>query len=65
MAKTRKIGYFLLALLLVLLIYAGNFGLQYANIASSYAAKTVCSCVLVSGLAVPDGRTATARSRDD
>ncbi len=49
MTKTRKIAYLFLALSLIPLIYAGNFGLQYANIASSYAAKTVCSCVFVSG----------------
>ncbi|TAH18003.1 MAG: class C beta-lactamase-related serine hydrolase [Cytophagales bacterium] len=49
MSTTKKIVYGMLLLFGIFLIYFVYTGLQYAYIASSYAAKTVCSCVFVSG----------------
>ena len=49
MSNKRKIIYAILLAMLVGLVYAGNFAIQYAYIGSSYNAKTVCSCMFVSG----------------
>lgn len=49
MSNKRKIIYAILLVVLVGLVYAGNFAIQYAYIGSSYNAKTVCSCMFVSG----------------
>jgi CubicO group peptidase (beta-lactamase class C family) len=49
LSKRKKIIVSSLIILSVGLGYGFNFGLEYANIAASYAAKTVCSCVFVSG----------------
>jgi CubicO group peptidase (beta-lactamase class C family) len=45
----QKIGLGVLGLVIVGLIFGIRFGLQYLNIATSYAAKTMCSGVFVSG----------------
>jgi CubicO group peptidase (beta-lactamase class C family) len=45
----QKIGLGILGLVIVGLVFAVRFGLQYLNIATSYAAKTMCSGVFVSG----------------
>jgi CubicO group peptidase (beta-lactamase class C family) len=44
-------------LLVIVLIFGVRFGLQYANIASAYASKTVCSGVFVSGRDFMDVKT--------
>lgn len=49
LSKRKKIIISSLIILSIGLGYGFNFGLEYANIAASYAAKTVCSCVFVSG----------------
>ena len=49
MSNKRKIIYAILFVVLVGLVYVGNFAIQYAYIGSSYNAKTVCSCMFVSG----------------
>ncbi len=49
MTRKKIIGYNTLLVLLGSLAFGGNYGLTYAYIGSSYAAKTVCSCVFVSG----------------
>jgi CubicO group peptidase (beta-lactamase class C family) len=49
MSIGQKIGLGVLALVVVGLIFGVRFGLQYLNIATSYAAKTMCSGVFVSG----------------
>jgi CubicO group peptidase (beta-lactamase class C family) len=49
MSKRRFLGYFTLLLLVALLVWGARFALSYVGIATSYAAKTVCSCVYVSG----------------
>jgi hypothetical protein len=49
MSKRRFLGYFTLLLLVALLVWGTRFALSYVGIATSYAAKTVCSCVYVSG----------------
>lgn len=49
MSNKRKIIYAILLVVLVGLVYVGNFAIQYAYIGSSYNAKTVCSCMFVSG----------------
>lgn len=48
MTTSRKVAYGFLSLLVGGLGYGAYQGLEYAHIASSYAAKTVCSCVFVS-----------------
>ena len=45
----QKIGLGVLGLVIVGLIFGVRFGLQYLNIATSYAAKTMCSGVFVAG----------------
>ncbi len=45
----QKIGLGVLGLVIVALVFGVQFGLQYLNIATSYAAKTMCSGVFVSG----------------
>jgi hypothetical protein len=49
--KRKKIIASSLIILAVGLGYGLHFGLEYANIAAAYAAKTMCSCVFVSGRA--------------
>jgi CubicO group peptidase (beta-lactamase class C family) len=49
MTKKRIIALAVIVVLLGGLVYGINFGLRYVNIATSYASKTVCSCVFVSG----------------
>ena len=49
MTTKRKILIALVVILISGLGYGFNFGLRYANIATSYASKTVCSCMFVSG----------------
>jgi CubicO group peptidase (beta-lactamase class C family) len=49
MSIGQKIGLGVLALVIVGLIFGVRFGLQYLNIATSYAAKTMCSGVFVAG----------------
>ena len=49
MSMGQKIGLGVLGLVVVGLIFGVRFGLQYLNIATSYAAKTMCSGVFVSG----------------
>ncbi len=49
MSIGQKIGLGVLGLVIVGLIFGVRFGLQYLNIATSYAAKTMCSGVFVSG----------------
>lgn len=49
MSNKRKIIYATLLIVAIGLIYAGNYAIQYAYIGSSYNAKTVCSCMFVSG----------------
>ncbi len=49
MSMGQKIGLGVLGLVIVGLIFGVRFGLQYLNIATSYAAKTMCSGVFVSG----------------
>lgn len=49
LSKRKKLIVSSLIILAVGLGYGFNFGLEYANIAASYAAKTVCSCIFVSG----------------
>jgi CubicO group peptidase (beta-lactamase class C family) len=49
MSMGQKIGLGVLALVIVGLFFGIRFGLQYLNIATSYAAKTMCSGVFVSG----------------
>lgn len=49
MSTIKKVLYGILLLFVIGLVYFVYTGLQYAYIASSYAAKTVCSCVFVSG----------------
>ena len=48
MSRKKLLGYGLLVVLLAVLVYGLNVGLNYAYIGSSYAAKTVCSCEFVS-----------------
>ena len=49
MSNKKKIIYGLLLIVVLVIVYAGNFAIQYAYIGSSYNAKTVCSCMFVSG----------------
>jgi hypothetical protein len=49
MSNKRKIISAVLLFVIVGLVYVGNFAIQYAYIGSSYNAKTVCSCMFVSG----------------
>lgn len=49
MSRKKITGYAVLLVLLGALAYGLKYGLSYAYIGSSYAAKTVCSCVFVSG----------------
>ena len=49
MSRKKILGYGTLLVLLGALAFGLNYGLSYAYIGSSYAAKTVCSCVFVSG----------------
>ncbi len=49
MSTKKKIIYGLLLIVVLGIVYAGNFAIQYAYIGSSYNAKTVCSCMFVSG----------------
>ena len=49
MTTKRKISYAFFALVLVGLGYASNYAYRYASIGAAYNAKTVCSCVYVSG----------------
>ena len=44
----KALRFSLLIILLFGFLYGLRFGLDYANIASSYAAKTVCSCTFIS-----------------
>ncbi|RYF70486.1 MAG: class C beta-lactamase-related serine hydrolase [Cytophagaceae bacterium] len=48
MSRKKIVAYGILLVLLAVLAYGLNFGLKYAYIGSSYAAKTVCSCEFVS-----------------
>lgn len=48
MSMGQKIGLGVLGLVVVGLFFGVRFGLQYLNIATSYAAKTMCSGVFVS-----------------
>jgi CubicO group peptidase (beta-lactamase class C family) len=49
MSIGQKIGLGVLGLVIVGLVFGIRFGLQYLNIATSYAAKTMCSGVFVAG----------------
>lgn len=49
MSRKKKVVYGSLIVLLCALVYGLEYGLTFAYIGSSYAAKTVCSCVFVSG----------------
>ncbi len=49
MSMGQKIGWGVLGLVVVGLFFGVRFGLQYLNIATSYAAKTMCSGVFVAG----------------
>jgi CubicO group peptidase (beta-lactamase class C family) len=49
MSNKKKIIYGLLLIIALGVVYAGNYAIQYAYIGSSYNAKTVCSCMFVSG----------------
>jgi CubicO group peptidase (beta-lactamase class C family) len=49
MSNKRKITFGALILLILGIAYALNFAIKYAYIGSSYDAKTVCSCMFVSG----------------
>jgi CubicO group peptidase (beta-lactamase class C family) len=49
MSMGQKIGLGVLGLVIVGLVFGVRFGLQYLNIATSYAAKTMCSGVFVAG----------------
>ncbi len=49
MSNKRKIIYGIVFIVLLGLAYAGNFAVRYAYVGSSYNAKTVCSCMFVSG----------------
>lgn len=49
MSNKKKLIYGLLLIVVLVIVYAGNFAIQYAYIGSSYDAKTVCSCMFVSG----------------
>ena len=49
MSMGQKIGFGILGLVVVGLIFGIRFGLQYLNIATSYAAKTMCSGIFVAG----------------
>ena len=49
MTFKKKIGYFLLFLLLFGIGYALNFAVRYAYVGTSYNAKMVCSCKFVAG----------------
>ena len=49
MSMGQKIGLGVLAVVIIGLIFGVRFGLQYVNIATSYAAKTMCSGVFVAG----------------
>jgi CubicO group peptidase (beta-lactamase class C family) len=49
MSIGQKIGLGILAVVIVGLIFGVRYGLQYLNIATSYAAKTMCSGVFVAG----------------
>ncbi len=49
MTARKKVVYGFLSFFGIGLSYGSYQGLEYANIASSYAAKTVCSCIFVSG----------------
>jgi CubicO group peptidase (beta-lactamase class C family) len=49
MTRKRIISIGVIIILLSGLVYGIHFGLRYAYIATSYASKTVCSCVFVSG----------------
>lgn len=49
MSNKRKVFVAIIIAALLGLVYAGNYAVQYAYIGSSYDAKTVCSCMFVSG----------------
>lgn len=49
MTNTRKFLYVVLAIVVGGLAYGLNYAVRYAHIGSSYDAKTVCSCMFVSG----------------
>ncbi len=49
MSNKKKITYGLLLIVAAGIAYAANFAIQYAYIGSSYDAKTICSCMFVSG----------------
>ncbi len=49
MSTGQKIGLGILVLVIVGLVFGVRFGLQYLNIATSYAAKTMCSGVFLAG----------------
>lgn len=49
MSNKRKIFVVITFAVLLGLAYVGNYAVQYAYIGSSYDAKTVCSCMFVSG----------------
>ena len=45
----KKIALGVTLVIILVLIFVVNYGIQYAYIGSSYDAKTVCSCMFVSG----------------
>jgi hypothetical protein len=49
MSTKKKVLFALLAIPLIGIGYAANYAYRYALIGAGYNAKTVCSCVFVSG----------------